>query len=139
MEKKLQRIILGFHKYDLIWDCCDSTRIPIFAVDPHVFQLKLASGFSLYCVAVDIFVPKRFLKIGNGGLPASWLLKADLIYNQTSRNRVKFRTTNMRDKSEVVFAALFKLLAKRNHTVYAGPTVAKLRIGKRHHAKVEHL
>jgi hypothetical protein len=139
MEKKLQRIILGFHKYDHIWDCCDSTRIPIFAVDPHVFQLKLASGFNLYCVAVDIYVPKRFQKTGWGGLPSSWIIKADLIYNQTTRNRVKFRTTHMRDRSDVVFTALFKLLAKRTHTAYAGPTIAKLRKGKRHHAKVEHV
>lgn len=139
MEKKLQRIILGFHKYDLIWDCCDSTRIPIFAVDPHIFQLKLASGFNLYCVAVDIHVPKRFVKIGFGGLPSSWIVKADLIYNQTTRNRVKFRTTHMRDRSDSVFASLFKLLGKRDHTVYAGPTIARLRKGRRQHAKVEHL
>lgn len=138
MDKTLQRIILGFHSYDHLWDCCESTRIPIFAIDKHVFQLKLASGFNLYCLAMDIRVPKRFAKTGHGVIPSSWLAKADVIYNQTLRNRVKFRTTHMKDRADAVFAALFKLLAKRNHTVYAGRLSARLRTGRRINAKVEH-
>lgn len=132
--RKMQRIILGFHKYDHIWDCLDSTRIPIFAVDPHVFQLKLASGFNLYCLAIEIQVPLRFTKTGHGTIPSSWMIRADLIYNQTMRRRVKFRTTHMRDRADVVFTALSKLLAKRKHTIYTGPLAGRIRNGRRANA-----
>lgn len=130
--KKLHRVILGFHEYTLAWDACESTRIPIFSIDRHIFQLKLASGQNIYCLAVDQFVSKRFAKIGFGGLPTSWIAKADLIYNQTTRNRAKFKTTNFkRERSDAVFAALQKRLAKKDYTVYEGPTIARVRHGKR--------
>lgn len=137
--KKLQRIILGFHKYDLIWDCLESTHIPIFAVDPHTFQLKLASGNNLYCLAIELEVPMRFAKSGHGTIPSSWMIRADVIYNQTLRRRVKFRTTHMRDRADAVFVALSKLLSKKNHTIYSGPLAGRIRNGRRTNAKVEHV